>query len=74
MTNYEAGPGGFEIEEPSRQNPGIRPINAADQSVRLGRDRWRDIKSVQPKHDPPEGYIGHYRKLVPASQRIKCAG
>ena len=74
MTVYDAGPGYFEIEEPSGQNPGIRPINAADQSVRLGRDGWRDIKSVQPKQDPPEGYIGHYHKLVPPSQRIKCAG
>ena len=75
MTNYElyeTGPGDTEIEEPSGQNPGIRPINAAGQSLRLGRDGWRNIKSVQPKQDPPEGYIGHYRKLVPPSQRIKC--
>ena len=75
MTNYElyeTGGGDSEIEEPSGQNRGIRPINAVDHSLRLGRDGWRDIKSVQPKQDPPEGYIGHYRKLVPLSQRIKC--
>ena len=74
MTNYEAGPGDFEVEEPSSQSLGITPINAADHPVRLGLEGWRDIKSVQPKEDPPEGYIGHYRKLVPPSQRIKCAG
>jgi hypothetical protein len=74
MTNYEAGPGDFEVEASSRHGAGIVPVNAPGRSVQLGRDGWRTIKSVQPGDDPKEGNIGHYRKLVPASQRIKCAG
>ena len=74
MTVYEAGPGEFEIEDASRRGAGIVPANAPDHRVLLGRDGWRTIKSVQPENDPREGYIGHYRKLVPATQRIKCAG
>ena len=39
----------------------------------MSRDGWR-IKACSQQDDPKEGYIGYYRKLVPATQRIKCAG
>jgi hypothetical protein len=69
MTNYGTSDKGLEMQDLSSQEEEIVPSNARDQTIKIGRDGWRSIKSAQAQASK-ESRAKLYRKLVPSAQRI----